>query len=54
METLPALLGAVDFSVLTTGLTTEVENGVETALPIAAVIIGAFVVFRVIKRFVSA
>lgn len=51
----PALTNAaVDFSGLTTGLTTAIEGGVATALPVAAVIIGATVVFRVIKRFLSA
>lgn len=48
------LVGAVDFSSLTTGLGDAVETGVETALPVAAIVIGATVVFRVIKRFLSA
>lgn len=50
----PTPVGAVDFSGLTDGLTAAVEGGVETALPVVAVIIGATVVFRVIKRFLSA
>jgi hypothetical protein len=45
---------AIDWTKLTEGLKTSFESGVETALPIAAVIIAAFVVFKAIRRFVKA
>lgn len=51
---LGGLYGAIDWTKLTEGLKTSFEGGVETALPIAAVIIAAFVVFKAIRRFVKA
>ena len=45
---------AIDWTTLTTGLTAAFEDGVEAALPIAAVILAAFVVFKAIRRFVKA
>jgi hypothetical protein len=53
MNYLP-ILGAVDFTTLTTGLGTAFEDGVEQALPIAGIILAAFVVFKAIRRFVKA
>jgi hypothetical protein len=48
------VFAVIDWTKLTEGLKTAFEGGVETALPIAAVIIAAFVVFKAIRRFVKA
>jgi hypothetical protein len=47
-------LATIDYSVLTTGLTTAFEGGVTQALPVAGAVIGAFLVIRAIKRVVKA
>lgn len=47
-------LAAIEWTALTSGLTTAFEDGVEQALPVAAVILAAFVVFKAIRRFVKA
>lgn len=47
-------LGAIEWAGLTTGLTSAFEDGVEQALPVAAVILAAFIVFKAIRRFVKA
>lgn len=44
---------AIDWTKLTDGLKTAFEGGVEQALPIAAVIMAAFIVFKAIRRFVK-
>jgi hypothetical protein len=54
LELFKPLVGAVDWTTLTTGLQTAFEDGVEQALPIAGVILAAFVVFKAIRRFVKA
>jgi hypothetical protein len=46
-----ALFGSIDWTKLTTGLATAFEAGVEDVLPVAAVILAAFVVFKAIRRF---
>lgn len=54
LETGFLMLGAIEWDKLTEGLKTAFEDGVEQALPIAAVIIAALLVFRTIRRFVKA
>lgn len=44
---------AIDYTVLTDGLTTKFEGGVTQVLPILGVILGAMLVVRTIKRFVK-
>jgi hypothetical protein len=44
-------LGAIEWTELTSGLKTAFESGVEDVLPVAAVILAAFVVFKAIRRF---
>jgi hypothetical protein len=48
------LLGAIDWTTLTTGLQTSFETGVTAALPVAGVILAAFIAFKAIRRFVKA
>ncbi len=48
-----ATLATIDWTVLTNGLKSSFEDGVEQALPIAAVILAAFIVFKAIRRFVK-
>jgi hypothetical protein len=45
--------GAIDWTELTTGLQSAFETGVETVLPIAGVILAAFITFKAIRRFVK-
>ncbi len=47
-------LAAIDYGVLTDGLTTAFEGGVTEALPVAAAVIGAFLVIKAIRRVVKA
>ena len=49
-----SILGAIDWSTLTSGLTTAFEGGVTQALPVAGVILAAVLVFGTIRRFVKA
>jgi len=53
MELVP-YLGAIDWSTLTTGLTSAFEGAVTSVLPTVGVIIAAFVAFKAIRRFVKA
>jgi hypothetical protein len=46
-------LAVIDYSALTTGLTTAFEAGVSAALPVAGVVIAAFLVIKAIRRVVS-
>jgi hypothetical protein len=46
-------LAAIDYDVLTTGLVSAFEGGVTDALPILAVVIGAFLVIATIRRVVG-
>jgi hypothetical protein len=46
--------GAIDFSPLTTGLTSQFEGGVESALPIVAVVMAAFLVIRTVRSVIGA
>jgi hypothetical protein len=48
------VLGAIDYSTLTSGLQTAFESGVTSALPIAGAIIAALLVIKTIKRVVGA
>lgn len=43
----------IDWTKLTEGLKTAFESGVETVLPIAGVILAAFITFKAIRRFVK-
>ena len=54
MHSAYALLAAIDWTKLTEGLKTAFESGVESALPIAGVILAAIVVFKAIRRLVKA
>jgi hypothetical protein len=47
------LLGAIDWTKMTEGLKTAFETGVETVLPIAGIILAAFITFKAIRRFVK-
>jgi hypothetical protein len=49
MESL--VLAAIDYTTLTTGLTSKFEEGVTAVLPVIALIIGAILVIRTIRRF---
>lgn len=44
---------ATDWSATITGVTGEVNGAITAALPVAAIIIGATIGFKVIKRFVK-
>ena len=48
------VFAAIDWTKLTEGVKTAFEGGVETALPIAGIILAAFIVFKAIRRFVKA
>jgi hypothetical protein len=48
------VFGAIDWTKLTGGLGSAFESGVEDALPIAGIILAAFVVFKAIRRFTKA
>jgi hypothetical protein len=48
------LLGVIDWSTLTTGLTTQVEDAFTQALPVLAVIIGGFLMIKVFRRLFRA
>jgi TctA family transporter len=52
LELIP--VGAIDWSTLTTGLTAAFEGAVTSVLPVAGVILAAFVAFKAIRRFVKA
>lgn len=47
-------LAAIDWTKLSSGLGTAFETGVEDVLPIAGIILAAFITFRAIKKFVKA
>lgn len=47
-------LAVIDYTTLTSGLTTAFEGGVTDALPVVGAVIAAFLVIRAIKRVVSA
>lgn len=53
MHVLGVSLAAIDWTKLTEGLKTAFETGVETVLPIAGVILAAFITFKAIRRFVK-
>lgn len=44
---------AIDWGELTDGLKTAFETGVTEVLPIAGVILAAFITFKAIRRFVK-
>lgn len=46
-----SIFGAIEWSKLTEGLATAFESGVSDVLPVAAVILAAFVVFKAIRKF---
>ena len=46
-------LAAIDWTKLTEGLQSAFESGVTTVLPIAGVILAAFITFKAIRRFVK-
>jgi len=48
-----ATLAAIDWTKLTEGLKAAFETGVETVLPIAGIILAAFITFKAIRRFVK-
>lgn len=48
-----ATLAAIDWTKLTDGLKAAFETGVETVLPIAGIILAAFITFKAIRRFVK-
>lgn len=48
------MYGVIDWTTLTSGLTAAFEGGVTDVLPVAGVILAAFVVFKAIRRFVKA
>jgi hypothetical protein len=48
------LLAVIDYSALTDGLQTSFEAGVTTALPVAGLILAAFLVIKTIRRVVRA
>lgn len=45
---------AIDYSSLTSGLTSKFEDGVTLALPVVGAIIAAFLVLKAIRRVVKA
>jgi hypothetical protein len=51
---LTGVFGAIDWTKLTSGVGSAFEDGVEQALPIAGIILAAFVVFKAIRRFTKA
>jgi len=54
MQSVYGTLAAIDWTKLTSGLGGAFEDGVETALPIAGIILAAFIVFKAIRRFTKA
>jgi hypothetical protein len=48
------MLAAIDYSTLTDGLTSAFEGGVTDALPVAGVVLAAFLVIRTIRKVVKA
>lgn len=44
---------AIDWTKLTDGLQAAFESGVTTVLPIAGIILAAFITFKAIRRFVK-
>lgn len=48
------VLGAIDWTTLTTGLQSAFESGVTSVLPVAGVILAALIAFKAIRRFVKA
>lgn len=47
------LIATIEWTKLTEGLQAAFESGVSTVLPIAGVILAAFVTFKAIRRFVK-
>jgi hypothetical protein len=47
------LLATIEWTKLTEGLKSAFEEGVTTVLPIAGVILAAFITFKAIRRFVK-
>jgi hypothetical protein len=47
------VLATIDWGDLITGLTSQFEGAVTDVLPLAAVVIGATLVFKTYKRFIS-
>lgn len=47
------LLATIEWTKLTEGLKAAFEEGVTTVLPIAGVILAAFITFKAIRRFVK-
>jgi hypothetical protein len=48
------LLGAIDWSALTSGPTSRFEGAVTSVLPVAGIVLAATVAFEAIRRFVKA
>jgi hypothetical protein len=46
------VLAAIDYTTLTTGLTTAFEGGVTQALPVVGLVIAAFLVIKTIRKVV--
>jgi len=49
-----SILGAIDWTSLTTGLTGNFESAVTSVLPVLAVIVGAVLTVKTIRKFVRA
>lgn len=51
---LVGLFGAIEWSKMTEGLETAFDTGVSDVLPVAGIILAAFITFKAIRRFVKA
>jgi len=49
-----SILGSIDWSALTTGLTTNFESAVTSVLPVLAVIVGAVLTVKTVRKFIRA
>jgi hypothetical protein len=48
------MLAAIDWTTLTSGLTSAFESGVTSVLPVAGIILAATIVFKAVRRFTKA
>lgn len=50
---MPLVPAAIDWTEMTSGLTSAFETAVTSVLPVAGLILAAFIAFRAIRRFVK-
>jgi len=49
-----SILGAIDWSTLTSGLTTNFESAVTSVLPVLAIVVGAVLTVKTVRKFIRA